>query len=612
MIEKIEKSLEKFSNAKKYDEAAIKAFRKQVKKASKIKAPSVRKKKFKATPFIKVKDLEFSIAHNVEVKNPVNSWQYDKQFIYIKPYSLKGTVNAIRYMEAAGAGLKGIGSRHSYSKVVEADHCYIDMKEASFYDGSKKVLHHKTLKKIDQKPIRRLKKEVLAKGRKEYYFNVPAGMTIGELNQVLGPEKKGYQPFFGPQKPKRIFNMGGGDIQAFAGAFSTGTHGSGGIHSAYHDMVRSILLVASEGRLFRIEPSGADAITDPVRHEKFYANKPTEEQVTLIQDDDAFYSTLVSMGCFGIIYSAIIEIKDMTLLHENMIYLKEGWTKAEKENCIKANQIWIENEPEKEMFYSVHLNPYKVGKAKYPSMMTEIIVPTEHLPKNKRARKRNMWPSFAAEFGLVAPIIQIIANSGSFHQRRLIESSLEERNDNFKSRGKGYVDLAYKVWSADGGNLNTIGSGIEFAFPMEEITDVVDGVMKFVEQEARNKTGLYLNAPMVIRFVRPSKAYLAPNYYKYKNKEVKLWCYLEILKVNNLNQKDNEREYEIFYKLQELLFKAGGRPHWGLNIKFKFNQSRLKQLYPKYKTWKKNFDFFNPTGSFDNDFVRDSGIRRQA
>jgi len=204
------------------------------------------------------------------VKNPVGSWQYTELFAYIKPYSLKGTINAVKQMEAAGEGVKGLGSRHSYSKVVESDHCYIDMSDASPYDGSNREQHNKTLKRINQKPIKRLKKAVTANGRKAYYFNVPSGMLISELNQVLAPNKRGYMPFFGPGKTKRLFNMGGGDVQTFAGAFSTGTHGTGGIHSAYHDMIRSILLIASEGRAFRIEPKPADAITDPTAHQQFY------------------------------------------------------------------------------------------------------------------------------------------------------------------------------------------------------------------------------------------------------------------------------------------------------------------------------------------------------
>jgi len=315
------------------------------------------------------------------------------------------------------------------------------------------------------------------------------------------------------------------------------------------------------------------------------------------------------MGCFGIIYSVIIEIKDMTLLQENVIYQKGGWTKTEKEKAIQLQRIWVENEPEKELFYSLQLNPYKVGKARNASSITKIVLPTKKLPKKKNKKKRNFWPSFLTNFDLAPPIVQLLANSNNFLRRRLIEAALQQQNDNFSNKGKGYVDLAYKVWSAGDGKLATVGSGIEFAFPYEQTTDIADKVMKYVEQEARNKTGLFLNAPIALRFVKPSKAYLAPNYHRYKNKEVKLWGYIEILMVNNNNAKDNEEEYRIFKKLQELLFKAGGRPHWGLNFAFKFNQTRLKKLYPKYNAWKRAFNFFNPNGTFDNDFVRSSGIR---
>ncbi|MEM8909341.1 MAG: hypothetical protein AAGD05_15955, partial [Bacteroidota bacterium] len=272
MIEQFEQSLTQFSTKKKDDEQAIESLLDTVEQLSKVSAPRDRRKKRKEPVFVRERKLGFSVAHNVEVNNPVETWNYDHLFIYIKPWSLKGTVNAIKYMEAANAGIKGVGSRHSYSKVVEADHCYIELSDAHPYDGSTTTSHNNTLRKLDQRAVKRLKKEVLANGRRNYYFDVPAGMTIGELNQVLGPDSNRKKSYFSGQ-PKRLFNMGGGDVQAFAGAFSTGTHGTGGVHSAYHDMVRSILLVASGGRIFRIEPEGEGAITDPAKHERFYANK---------------------------------------------------------------------------------------------------------------------------------------------------------------------------------------------------------------------------------------------------------------------------------------------------------------------------------------------------
>ncbi|MEM8909843.1 MAG: D-arabinono-1,4-lactone oxidase, partial [Bacteroidota bacterium] len=156
----------------------------------------------------------------------------------------------------------------------------------------------------------------------------------------------------------------------------------------------------------------------------------------------------------------------------------------------------------------------------------------------------------------------------------------------------------------------TIGTGIEFAFPVDEVVKAVDGIMAFVEQQAKNKTGLSLNAPMALRFVRPSKAYLAHNYHHHHGKEVTLWCYIEILRINSKNNAEEDaRELELYRQLQQLLFMAGGRPHWGLNFDFPFNQQNLNALYPKYATWKASFDFFNPSGTFDNDFVRKSGIR---
>jgi hypothetical protein len=192
-------------------------------------------------------------------------------------------------------------------------------------------------------------------------------------------------------------------------------------------------------------------------------------------------------------------------------------------------------------------------------------------------------------------------------KKRVIESSLRSLNDNSK-KGRGYTDIAYKIWNSGSGKMKSIGTGIEVAFPSDELPEVMDLLLATIEKMASIGRGYYLNSPIALRFVRPSKVYLAPNFHHYKGKEVAEWCYIEILRVNSKDVDDDKREMEIFQHLQLMLTLKGGRPHWGLNFRFNFDKALLSQLYPKFDTWMEAFRFFNAKGTFDNEFSRNAGL----
>jgi len=134
-------------------------------------------------------------------------------------------------------------------------------------------------------------------------FETEAGITIRNLNTSLESRNLG------------LMNMGGYDGQTIIGATSTSTHGSGITLGPFPDMVRSLVLATTgtwDGKtfggkapqtvaLYRIEP--ADGITDPKKY--------SEPVIQLIQDDDCFRAVICSMGCFGVIYSVVLEVMQM-------------------------------------------------------------------------------------------------------------------------------------------------------------------------------------------------------------------------------------------------------------------------------------------------------------
>ena len=538
-------------------------------------------------------NFDFEIKRDIPVSNPARTWAFGKKMSVIYPKSLQGLVDAVKFAEANQWQIRGIGSRHSFSSAPACDHCYVDLEKTYTYQYQH---HNEHVRKLDQQPL-----DLIKTGRdKSNLINLPAGIKIHMINHILCPDNDTDQAFFGK---KRLFNMGGGDVQTLAGAFSTGTHGSGGKYSAYHDMIRSICLVASEGRVFRIEPN--DGLTDPADHHKYYNDNPQLPNVELIQDDDTFYSSLVNMGCFGIIYSVVLEVTEMKLLHLEATYRKSGWNQKFKKRFDKGS--FLPANPDNEYYYYLQINPYTLQGRKNPSLLIKETKPTDDPGSGKKETRPKYWPSVFANWNFSVNLIRHLANAGDMPKKRIIESALRAQNDN-QNRGSGYTDLAYKIWNSGSGKLKSIGTAIEIAFPVEEVPAVIDILMAAMAHIGKKGRGYYLNAPIALRFVRPSKAYLAPNYHMYKGKEVKEWCYIEVLRINSKQADDDQRELEIYQHLQKMLFLSGGRPHWGLNFGFEFNDQALNDLYPKYEQWKKAYQFFNRGGTFDNELTRQMGL----
>lgn len=537
------------------------------------------------------KKKEYSIGTNNDFDNAISTWDFAGKYTVILPRSLRGIVNAVKYAEKKGKKLRALGSRHSFSNAVQTDDLYLDLSHTYQYSIEK---HNETIDTLDQAPKKRLRKGV----KRRYHFHALAGLKIGMINHILCPDKKGDRLLL--RRKMRMFNMGGGDVQTFAGAFSTGTHGSGGIYSAYHDTVRSIELVASGGRAYRIEPS--NGITDPLKHKAYYKAHPEEVQVELIQDDDKFYSAVLNMGCFGVIYSVIMEIADYTLLHEELVYKKGGWNKKLMKSFEKPKL------PKDEVFYQIQLNPYKVDGNRRNSVMVKTATKVDRRGSDKRMTHRNFWPTFFANSGISAKAIRIIANTGKKPKRGLIETALKRQDDN-KNSGGGYTDLPYKIWDAGSGKLKSLGGGIEFAFPTRKVPEVLELLFAMLEQLGEKRQGYYLNVPVALRFVRPSKSYVAPNYHlDGDGNEVKEWCYIEVLRVNSNKEDMDKRELEIFSHLQNMFTYHGGRPHWGLNFNYGFSMKGLRKLYPEFDKWHAAYRFFNASGVFQNRLTEWAGF----
>lgn len=307
------------------------------------------------------------------------------------PEGLKGIVKTATEKKLK---VKAVGSGHSFSDVattsdflVVTDHL-ADILERNLLLYPKKlggpnIRHYPWLRKevrdgynsfIDS--LERTESGATNSSRKFYgdkkerpgLVEFEAGIKIETLNEELW--SRGWS----------LYNMGTYQGQSFIGAASTSTHGSGHQLPPLPDMIRSMVIVAGNGLVLRIEPQ--TGITQPgaVPVEKDFV-KPVAEGYKeliskkhifitsendvdyLVQDDDWFAAALVNVGTFGLVYSVIIEVIPRYYLLETVEF--STWENVRKRLKDQNALLLDDNEASAhELFetkeFVAHFPPHKI------------------------------------------------------------------------------------------------------------------------------------------------------------------------------------------------------------------------------------------------------------
>jgi len=397
---------------------------------------------------------------------------------------------------------------------------------------------------------------------------VEAGITVESLNRKL--DRRGLA----------LINMGAIDEQTISGAIATGTHGAGRDLSALSGMVRSLALVAAEGKVYRIEPS--DGLTDPEKH--------TDTGIELIQDDDTFRSVVVSLGCTGIVYSYILEVRPRYWLYENR--RPEKWSEVRRKlangSMFDDFPIVINGQsvkyPVRSLFIVV--NPYEKRGDRTCMVARTFEVEKFHF-RTLRDRTRNILASIISNIPLAYRISLFVVNN----LPKIVPSALERSVTALKDAT--YVNKSYKVLFQGFEYVASRGHGAEFAYNRHETKylEVMDEIFSKVKQLSE-KYKLYPSSAPTLRFVKASPMYLTPEY----NTDV---CY-----IGNPVLVRQKGATLILNEYQDIHLKAGGKPHWGkITNRLEGRTELIRQWYPKFEIWRKVMLHFNPKRTFLNGFA---------
>jgi L-gulono-1,4-lactone dehydrogenase len=442
-----------------------------------------------------------------------------------RPAALDELREIVRTAEADGATVRAVGSGHSWSDVALTTGYLVRTDRLSA--------------PLDVDALRR-------DWDGPRLVRVEAGMRLRELNRLL--DGKGLA----------LSQMGGYDAQTVAGVMSTSTHGSGLAFGPIADSIRSLDLVASGGRVIRIER--ADGPTDPAAF-----------QGELRKDDHMFNAAAVGMGCLGVIYAATIAVEPEYWLTEVRELSTWSQVRAQLPAAIAGNR-----------HYEVYLNLY----GEHRCIACRRNRTDDHRRKRASDRLRRHWWLELASRSKVIPFLgNLVLDALPDTAPRRTDQLLGFLADN------EYTGPSYKVLNIGAANLLPAYSS-ELAVPLERYAEAID---RLIEVAARHRDlgRVYHTGLVALRFVKASPAYMSMMHGR------------DTMMIELIQATDTEGGFELLGAYEEALYEIGGRPHWG---QVNTLTGPLRRMYPEFDRWLAVHDELNATGVFDSPFSKRVGI----
>jgi len=549
--------------------------------------------------------------------NTGDSWINWAGNITINPFqhcftnNVDGLVAIVQEAESAGKHVRASGSHWSFSDISITPDYLIETQKLS-----------RTLTNVIPTAL-----TDAAKSRK--FYHVEAGITLHELYQRLDED-------FGWALP----TMGGSGGQTLAGAISTATHGGDFTLPPLADMVQAIHLVGPSGTQYWIERSAA--ITDP---KMLSTVLPDIQPDNIHYDDNWFYSVLVSMGCMGIIYSLVIEVRAQFGLSElraqsswNVVrpLLADGSLFTQLPPWVQRTQARTPFTPR---FLELVINPYKDDQGDHTCIVTfreETALPN---PPTGRSDKNffNFLCEQADVNALLGPLIttvsaaallnpllvpvasaltallvlhltvsELIAKVVDIASKAGLSSLVRDLTNTVLTSGRAIetdrTDVSYAImdgydYSAPPVNCyKVLSQELVLDATNNQYLNFIDELFRITEDAVNH--GEYIAGLFAIRFSGRSNAYLAMEQYDRT-------CTVEISPLT-----DASSSVDLLRRFEDAMIPYGGRAHWG-----QLQHRCYTSTYPNFPQWLAIHAALTKNGTlhtFDNDFSVRCGLGRTA
>jgi hypothetical protein len=464
-----------------------------------------------------------------------------------RPTALAELVEIVQTAEREGVTARAVGSRHSWSDAALTTGFVIETR------GVCRMLEPDALRPAADRPP---------------LVKAEAGMRLRELNDELA------------RRGLALHNMGGYDEQTIGGVLSTATHGSGLEFGPICDSAVSLDVVGAGGKCYRIEP--ANGITDPSAFQSRYPNW------RLVQDDAWFRAAKVGMGCLGILYAVVLEVRASYWLKE--VRSLKPWHEVKSLLLMMA-------EPAAHRHWEVLINPHPtLGPTRddHQCLITTRDLVAEPPPNTPRDRLHRNWLSeLGGNLTLVSWLLRVLFEHFPKVTPMFLDLSLKGLKDD-----EGYTNVSYKVLNIGSPNhLPAISS--EIGIPVDARGSHVEAVTRVLATAAKWKAEgrLYHSSPISLRFVRASDASLSMMHQQTTMMMELILFY------------PTEGGVELLAAYEDALADLGARPHWG---QVNYLACGLPALYPEFAGWLAVYAELNRSGVFNSPFSKRVGIAASA
>lgn len=474
---------------------------------------------------------------------------------FYRPESYADLVAAVKEAESRKCHIRAVGSGHTSTDAAITNDILLDLcllNQVAYVDKSSLKVNR----------------------RKEFLVRMDAGANIDTFNDRLDDMGLAFQ------------SLGIIDHQTISGAIATGTHGNCPSLPGFPGLVKSILLVAAGGKMYRIEPT--DGVTDPALHK--------EQGVQLIQNDFTFRCALVHMGAFGIVASYIIEVEPQYWLMEKRTV--ERWSDIAQQvrqgTLFRDYPVEVDGKVLKHPVLGLHIavNPHEVD-GDHLCMVGRFFKFKNEPDRNLGDRLRSPLPTLLANTMIPSGILVRQANRNPEKLPNTIQTGLKAMAD------KSYINKSYKVWNQgiEGPAEKTYGCEFAFDGTNPKWLDAMEAL--FAKAKALAKDNLYASNTLMVRYSKKSPAYIAPD----SEHELVAWIGTPVPgKVT--------RGPEILNAHQEVCAAHGGKSHWG-KMNNRVTPAMIKAWYPQLPAWRAEMRKFNPNGTFNNAFTDRFGLTKE-
>lgn len=468
------------------------------------------------------------------------------------PRSLEGLIAITREAEAAQKHVHAFGSKWAFSDcAVTSDYAINTQFLARQLNTVQQAL-------LPDQPLK--------------FFHVEAGITIRNLYNSLRISGLALE------------TMGGASGQALAGAISTGTHGGDKFMAPLADSVLAIHFIGIGGTQYWIEPSVG--ITDPERLKSLVV--PDVDPQNIIYDDATFNACLVSVGCMGVIYSAVLRVRDQYDLVETTV--ETTWREFQ-ENA--ANYL---DDTEKR-FLQVILNPYTFNEENLCRVSTRheatASEPATRPVGDTQAAVKNMIFDMALPDAIATIIHTLCADPDLSDEaklaqivNRILENAPQYRETlishywailatrwplgTFQGLSFSVMDIGY----SDAIPASQPGYSFEMHFPAMYENGTL-GFARFINaviDTVNAATKTFFTGYISLRFTGPTRAYLGMQQWKQT-------CTVEISTLQDIKDL-----HPLLVQLYQIGIESGGFPHWGQQLDL--GVQSYGNIYPNYSQWR--------------------------